>query len=144
MLFRSPYKAAVQLLELPVTQEVRADGSYSLPQTAAVTELGIWLNRDISSLPNSQIKVEVLNGSGIKGLANGVADKLREEGFNVVRIGNADRFDFETSQVISRVNNMDAAKEVAILVPNAQLLKEELPGSGVYVTVIVGKDYYLE
>lgn len=138
------YEDVVQLEDLPITSEVGADGSYSSPKTEAVTVLAMWLNRDIAGLPNSQITVEVLNGSGIKGLANEVADKLREEGFNVVRIGNADRFDIEKSQVISRLNNMDAAKEVAILVPNAQLLKEEISGRGVDVTVIIGKEYSLE
>jgi hypothetical protein len=83
----------------------------------------------------------VLNGCGITGLANQVAQILRQEGFTVTRVTNADNFAYERSQVICRTNDMEPAKEVAVLIPNAQLIKEEVSDAEVLVTVIVGKNY---
>ncbi|MDW7651160.1 MAG: LCP family protein [Bacillota bacterium] len=138
------YQDTVQLLTLPGEKEIQAEGTYWLTEAEDVTELVNWLNNDVSDIPRSQITVEVLNGSGIPGIANTLAGKLREEGFNIVYIGNADHYDYDVSQVICRQGPMDATRDVAVLVPNAQLLNESQPDNGVYVTVIVGKNYSQE
>jgi len=140
----TPYAEAVSMTELPGEEQVQADGSFWLADTEAVPQLANWLTDQQATIPHRQITVEILNGSGVSGVANAVAGKLEAEGFNVLRVGNADSSDYENSQVISRVENMDAAKAVAILLPGAQLLKEEDQGKDVYVTVIVGKDYLVE
>jgi len=44
-------------------------------------------------------RVEILNGSGQTGLARDVAGKLTALGFTVVRIGNADTFEFDKTMV---------------------------------------------
>lgn len=132
------------MTELPGEEQVQADGSFWLADTEAVSHLANWLTDQQAIIPHRQITVEILNGSGLPGIATAVANKLKAEGFNVLRVGNADSSDFETSQVISRVENMDAAKAVAIMLPGAHLLKEENPEKGVHVTVIVGKNYLAE
>ena len=48
------------------------------------------------------IDVEVLNGCGVTGLANVFADLLKENHYDVVRIDNADSFDYTASIVIDR------------------------------------------
>ncbi len=140
----TPYAEAVSMTELPGEEQVQADGSFWLADTEAVSHLANWLTDQQAIIPHRQITVEILNGSGLPGIATAVANKLKAEGFNVLRVGNADSSDFETSQVISRVENMDAAKAVAIMLPGAHLLKEENPEKGVHVTVIVGKNYLAE
>ena len=140
----SAYQEAVSILDLPGNQEVQANGTYWLTDMSAVSELVIWLKSDSSALPRGQITVEVLNGTGVPGAATTLADKLKEEGFSVVSIGNADHYDYEVSQVISRRELMDAARDVAAVVPHAELLKEERPEANVIVTVIVGKNYTQE
>jgi len=140
----TPYAEAVSMTELPGEEQVQADGSFWLADTEAVPQLANWLTDQQATIPHRQITVEILNGSGVSGVANDVAGKLKAEGFNVLRVGNADSSDYENSQVISRVENMDAAKAVAILLPGAQLLKDENQEKDVYVTVIVGKNYLAE
>jgi hypothetical protein len=140
----SAYQEAVSILDLPGKQEVQASGTYWLADMPAVSELVIWLKSDSATLPRGQISVEVLNGTGVPGAATSLADKLKQKGFAVISIGNADHFDYEISQVISRRDLMDAAREVAVLVPHAELLKEERPEADVIVTVIVGKNYTQE
>ena len=46
------------------------------------------------------VRVEVLNGNGVDGTASQVADVLRRKGFEVVAVGNADRFDYPATTVI--------------------------------------------
>lgn len=59
------------------------------------------------------VRVEVLNGNGIDGMAAAVADRLREQGFEVVAVGNADRFDYAETSAIARNGNLVDAGEVA-------------------------------
>ncbi|MBS3885529.1 MAG: LCP family protein [Dethiobacter sp.] len=138
------FAEAVSMTELPGEEQVQADGSFWLVDTEAIPDLANWLTDQQATIPRRQITVEILNGSGLPGVATAVAGKLKAEGFNVLRVGNADSSDFEASKVISRIENMDAAKAVAIMLPGAQLLKEENPEKGVHVTVIVGKNYLAE
>lgn len=140
----TPFAEAVSMTELPGEEQVQADGSFWLADTVAVPQLANWLTDQQATIPHRQITVEILNGSGVAGVATAVAGKLEAEGFKVLRVGNADSSDYETSQVISRVENMDAAKAVAIMLPGAQLLKDENPEKDVDVTVIVGKNYLAE
>ena len=116
------FKESVRVIPLPGTEEIQADGRYWLVDADQIPVLTAWLDGDITSMPRTQITVEVLNGCGIKGTATEVADMLTAEGFKVLRIGNADRYDYDVSRVISRTDNMDGAKEIAVLIPGAQLL----------------------
>jgi len=54
---------------------------------------------DQSGPAKTKPRVEILNGSGETGLARDVAGKLTSLGFTVVRIGNADTFEFDRTMV---------------------------------------------
>ncbi len=97
--------------------------------------------REGSLLPPEEVDVEVLNGSGVHGLAGKAADFLESAGFNVVNVGNAETFDFERTQVISRIEEMTPAKEVAITLKGAELIKRVEEISAAMVTVIIGLDF---
>lgn len=135
------YRESATVLLLPGDRLINPDGDYWEIDANQLEALVTWLGDDLTSIPRSQITVEVLNGSGIAGVAGQVAEKLRSEGFNVIRYGNADRYDYEVSQVISRVEDVGGAKEVSVLIRGAQLRKSEIEDSDVMVTVIIGKNY---
>ena len=86
------------------------------------------------------IRIEVLNGSGVPRAGQGLAERLRELGFDVVDIRNADRFDYDSTLVLDRVGKPRFARAVArrleveapIQQRNGELLLE--------VTVILGRD----
>ena len=93
--------------------------------------------------PIQNIKVEVLNGCGIKGIAARTADFLRSHQVDVVRSDNADRYDYPNTVIISRNENVESLKAVSrsfgiamndethiLIVPDESL--------GVDVTVILG------
>ncbi len=97
--------------------------------------------------PIQDIKVEVLNGCGIKGIAARTADFLRSNQVDVVRSDNADHHDYPNTVIISRNENVKSLKAVSqsfgvamndekhvLIVPDESL--------GVDVTVILGKDIH--
>ncbi|NLM52037.1 MAG: LCP family protein [Firmicutes bacterium] len=133
----------MQLPLLPGEGEIQDGKIYRYIDEESIPAFTIWLDSIEATIPKRQITVEVLNGCGVPGAAGEVAEMLQGEGFAVKRTGNADHFNYERSQVISRTSNIDVAKEVAILVANAQLLKDEISESDVLVTVIVGKNYHI-
>ncbi|NHZ85187.1 MAG: hypothetical protein GWP19_04825 [Planctomycetia bacterium] len=96
--------------------------------------------------PILNIKVEVLNGCGEKGIAAKIADFLRTEHIDVVRSENADNFEYERTTLIQRSDDLFNLKTVAkalnfdinnedrvIIQPNST--------SDVDLTLILGKDY---
>ncbi|MDO9534857.1 MAG: LCP family protein [Bacillota bacterium] len=94
-------------------------------------------------IPREMITVEVLNGSGVAGIASKAAQILESEGFQVVKIDNADNYEYQRSQVISRLEDIEPAREVAVLIPGAEFFKEPLPDYPVMVTVVIGKNFSL-
>jgi LCP family protein required for cell wall assembly len=82
--------------------------------------------------------VVVLNGVGIAGLASEVADALDERGFEVAETGNADNFEFVTTQVIYPVAMLEEAELVSEALGGTSLV----PGDeGTPITVVIGSDY---
>ena len=95
--------------------------------------------------PIQDIKVEVLNGCGIKGIAAKTADYLRSNQVDVIRSDNADNHNYPNTIIISRNENLESLKAVTesfglslkdekhvFIVPDESL--------GVDITVILGKD----
>ena len=87
-----------------------------------------------------EITVIVLNGSGAPGVAGLFAEKLEQLGYQVVDVGNADRFNYSSSQVINRLEG-DEVLTVLALIPQAELLSEARSAGDAMITVIVGSDY---
>jgi len=96
-----------------------------------------------SELIGSIIQLEVLNGCGESGIANNFTALLRSNGFDVVEIGNFDRFDVENTFVISRSSSPNNAKRVAeaLGISEDNIIREESQDFYLDVTVVLGKDY---
>ncbi|MFV9568710.1 LCP family protein [Thermoanaerobacter mathranii] len=92
-----------------------------------------------SLLENKNIKIEILNGAGIPGLATKYAEILKNEGFNVVKIGNVVGMTFNSSRVYARTDE-EKAKKVAKALFITNVEKDISPDVKVDVTVILGKD----
>lgn len=128
------------VLQLPGSWEEYYGGRFWEPDRAQASVLMENLG-DKFTIPSELVTVEVLNGSGEPGVASSVAEKLEGEGFEVVNVDNADSFDYERSQVISRVADVEYAREVAILIGGTELVKEPVADYGAMVTVIVGENF---
>jgi hypothetical protein len=91
---------------------------------------------------NSQLRVEVLNGCGIERLALKVTDILREQGFNVVRIGNTGGEVHQETIVIERSSEaMEHAQYFSRRIGCANTGKDVDPALYVDITLILGQDY---
>lgn len=86
-------------------------------------------------------RLQVLNGSGTAGLGNKVADKLRQEGYEIVSTGNSVRR-YDQTTVFYQPGSEALAREVARFLGTTKIepapdnLDKEIP-----VTVVVGADY---
>lgn len=87
------------------------------------------------------IRVQVLNGCGVGGAGASMASLLRRSGdIDVSEIGNADRFDFETTIVVDRTGHAATARRVAHIVGDPAIVLQRALEERFDVTVIVGYD----
>lgn len=87
---------------------------------------------------NANVKVAVLNGSGYAGLARKVAEKLEEMGFTVVKVANADSFDYDTTTIIYPSGMKEYAEKMAKVFESPRM--QEDSSNEDLTTIIVGKD----
>lgn len=132
----------IQTAVLPGVGEMVGGVSYWVVDPVKSREL---VNRMIARR-DGMVRVEVLNGNGISGSAAQVADELRRRGFEVVAVGNADRFDYETTAVIPHGGASLPAEQVARALGGSVTAGERGASRPIYasdadVTVIVGQDY---
>jgi hypothetical protein len=89
------------------------------------------------------IQVEVRNGAGVDHLAAETTHYLREQGFDVVDVGNYESFQQERSVVIDRVGDPEAARKVAeALGLSADRVRQDIRRQYYLdASVIIGHDY---
>jgi hypothetical protein len=89
------------------------------------------------------IQVDVRNGIGESGLAGQMTDFLRDSGFDVIEHGDHNSFDVDSTVVLDRIGNLDAAYQVALAlgIPRDKVRSEERADLYLDVSVIIGSDY---
>jgi len=98
----------------------------------------------IEEIEPSPIRLQVLNGCGVAGIAGCVGKWLDRNAYEVVDIGNADRQDYRLSRIIDRSGNLTAARELAgLLGLSEDHIKRStlIPKPEIDLTLIVGKDH---
>ena len=97
--------------------------------------------------PILDIKIEVMNGCGEKGVAHKIGDYLRlEQQLDVVRSENADNWDYKSTMLILRSNNQEKLETVADAIgfnindKNRVSVKID-SDSDVDLTLLLGEDY---
>jgi hypothetical protein len=98
----------------------------------------------IASATEDETRVQVLNGNGVPGIGQEVAQKLIAAGFRVVLTGNARRLDYEKTLIIT----YDASEAGQALAERARKLigvgevqvSEQSQGI-VDLTIVIGKDF---
>jgi anionic cell wall polymer biosynthesis LytR-Cps2A-Psr (LCP) family protein len=121
--------------------------------------LGGFTRRVEGSISERVFTVEVLNGSGLNGLAGRTAELLRSFGYDVISIGNADRDDYEKTEIIDRSGIDDVVKAFGDIIRCRNIRSEALipanldpempdlqsdPGNFEYrsdFTVTIGRDF---
>jgi hypothetical protein len=88
----------------------------------------------------TRVRVQVLNATATRGLAQRATDLLRDRGFDVVEIGNS-REKVDSTLVLDRSNHPEWARRVATAMGGARV--ELRPDSSRYldITVLVGPNW---
>ena len=86
------------------------------------------------------LNIEVLNGNQIPGIAHRVADKMKELGFNVVNVDNADRFDYQKTVLIIYSKEVRADEYINQFLDDVEVIRREQPNSEIDMTIIIGKN----
>ena len=86
------------------------------------------------------IRVQVLNGSGEGGIGARVASYLREGGFHVVQVENADRQDYFATLVVARRPDTETAVAVAHYLGSPPVIRQAWNSDIADVTVVLGSD----
>ena len=90
--------------------------------------------------PARIVRVQVLNGCGQPGIGIRVASFLREGGFQVVEVRNADRSDYFASVVVARRGDLSLAREVAHYLGGPPLVQQAWDSDLADVSVVIGSD----
>lgn len=106
---------------------------------AASITYGFFIRR--GGIRNGErIRMEVLNGTGQKGIASVARDGLRRRGVDVIRVGNAIRFDYAHSYIAARREDADI-QALADALGCGRVVLQDRKGSVEDATLILGADY---
>ena len=87
-----------------------------------------------------RVRVQVLNATSTRGLAQRATDHLRDKGFDVVEIG-TNREKMDSTLVLDRSNNPDWARRVAAAMGGATVLSRPDTSRYLDVTVLIGASW---
>jgi hypothetical protein len=87
-----------------------------------------------------RIRVQVLNATATRGLAQRATEHLRDRGFDVVELGN-NREKLDSTLVLDRSNHPEWANRVAAALGRATVLSRPDSSRYVDVTVLVGSSW---
>jgi len=90
------------------------------------------------------VRIEILNGCGVSGLAAKYANLLRTRGYDIRDTRNADRLDYPSSVIYDRSSLPGQAKRLAGLlgIPSHRVISRADPDLvDIDLTLVLGKDY---
>jgi len=99
----------------------------------------------ISSAPIvDPVKVQVLNGCGVSGIANEFSEFLQRKRYDIIEVGNAPTWDYENTVIINRERRdkkyIDKFREL-IGIPKELVYPIKNDENESDVTLIIGSDY---
>jgi len=132
-----------RIVPLPVTQ-VSVGGSELYAADAAEVQAFMAGTIGLADADNEDVRVQVLNGNGVPGIGQQVAEQLVGAGFRVVLTGNARRLNYQRTLIIT-YDDSDEGRAVAqrarslLGVGEIQVSVQE---QGIVdLTIVVGKDF---
>ena len=89
------------------------------------------------------MKVEVLNGLGIKGVAQDAASLLKDHGIQVARFGNAGSFSYDETLIVDWKGNIEKVIVLANLlkIDPERIIVYDRPSKPLDATLVLGKDW---
>ena len=163
--FHGAPDSSVVVAQVPYTDDVNLPGygDSLVPDTAARAHLVATMltappapvaspdAMALAAIPAGTLRVDVENGSGVSGAARRVATMLKQAGFTIGDVGDADRSDYGTTEIHEHSSVTFAGAKVrsalpqslrkAVVVPESPSLSPSATATQTSdVTVIVGSD----
>lgn len=131
----------VALIPLPVEPVKVGAQTYFEPQRAEIADLvSSWWGVALAE-EDPAVRVIVYNGSGLPGVAGQAAQELIRGGFRVVDTKNADRFDYETTQIVVQRGDEQRGTDVREVLGVGDVVMQPANQEVADVIIIVGADY---
>lgn len=126
----------------PYLRDVHSDAYYVEISDSSIARVLGEIDQHLNSLPGQLNVVEVLNGSGTAGMAGAAGLALQHGGFELADTGNADRFDYERTQIYYPKGSEGSARRVRGVLGVGELreIDDESGMSPERITVVVGAD----
>ena len=86
------------------------------------------------------MRVEVINGSGESGVASRAAAFLRDGGFQVTEIHNAERSDYFATFIVARRKDIRGAMAVSRYLGGAPVIRQSWGPELADVSLVIGSD----
>lgn len=119
--------------------------SYWVPDGDGTAQMVTDLIKGISKERNASVTVAIENGNGLPGAADALATILRDQGFQVISVGNASRQDYAETRVVAKASSKEAQalalRSVKQVCSGAKAYNGTSVPSDADVLVIIGKDY---
>jgi polyisoprenyl-teichoic acid--peptidoglycan teichoic acid transferase len=88
--------------------------------------------------------LQVLNGNGVPGIGQEVAERLQPGGYRILLTGNADRFTHEVTRIViydETPAQLAVARDIQERLGTGEIERSGTPQSVVDVTIVVGRDF---
>lgn len=97
----------------------------------------------VTKQPNLTVQLDVRNGTGEDGVAKLFADYLRDQGYDVVEMGNYVTEDQDKSLILDRTGNTKNCTKVASVlgISDKNVIQQINDELYLDATVVIGKDY---
>lgn len=131
------------IVPLPV-QQVSVGGSELYAVDAAEVERFMTQTLGLQGGRTDDVRVQVLNGNGVPGIGQEVAEKLVGAGFRVVLTGNARRLNYRRTLIITYDDSDEGrriAEEARTLLGVGEIQISVQEQGIVDLTIVVGKDF---
>jgi LCP family protein required for cell wall assembly len=89
------------------------------------------------------LSIEVLNGNGEQGIAMKATSFIRDNGFNVLRYGNAGSFNYNETRIVDWKGNVEHVIALANLlrIDPSKIIIYHKPEKKLDVTIVIGQDW---
>lgn len=93
-----------------------------------------------NSIDKSAVKIQILNGTKINGLASQCAEKLNQQGYTNISTGNNAKLR-EKSKILSNTDNNSLIREIENKLNISQIEKSTQSDNNFDIIIILGKDF---
>jgi len=131
----------VSVVPLPVEPVSIGTEMYYQPKKDDIDKLvaGWWQVRKRTEKP--RLRVMVLNGAGVPGIAGEVASVLIGRGYQVVDSKNADSFNYQQTLILLYHGKKEDGLAIRQVLGTGKVMVKDIPQDIADVSIVVGKDY---